>query len=89
MGIDVHQWNLNLLEGENLTIDLYNVEPYVSVWGLNRPFMDGMDTKLYLLDAKTILLRRTMMEEINTMQESIIPCLQMETIKSLQLTMGN
>jgi hypothetical protein len=51
IGNDVHQWNLNLLEGENLIIDLYNVEPYYCLWGVDQPFWDAIDTKLYLLDA--------------------------------------
>jgi hypothetical protein len=56
VGNDVHEWNLNLLEGENLIIDLYNVEPYVCQFGPNQPFTDALDTKLYLLDANDNLI---------------------------------
>jgi hypothetical protein len=56
VGNDVHEWNLNLLEGENLTIDLYNVEPYLCKFGPNQTFWDALDTKLYLLDANDNLI---------------------------------
>jgi hypothetical protein len=56
VGNDVHQWNLNLLEGENLIIDLLNIEPYFCYFGPNDTFWDAQDTKLYLLDANDNLI---------------------------------
>jgi hypothetical protein len=56
VGNDVHQWNLKLLEGENLTIDLYNIEPYFCYFGPDQTFWDALDTKLYLLDANDNLI---------------------------------
>lgn len=45
IGNDLHEWLLPLTEGENLTIDLYNIDPLVL------PSYKKMDTMLYLLDA--------------------------------------
>lgn len=56
LGNDVHQWNVNLLEGENLIIDLYNLEPFICKFGPNETFWDALDTKLYLLDADNNLI---------------------------------
>ena len=50
IGNDNHRYSLSLLEGENLIIDLYNIEPFVHNWA-GEDDWSSMDTKLYLLDS--------------------------------------